>query len=226
MHRGGSGSVSAFMPPLGHCWGHTLLAISRKSPPDLLEFSDFLDRTSDYDRKKIKTGAGLRLTIGPNCGGNALVFLVIALVTALAPPVERVSIYVGPNVRDGFVDIDKGVQDSIEDLQKELRGNRSLRVVPDESSATLKLYVASRSKYATGDSVVTGTGSTTSGVSTGSGVSVEVEGYRLKTVLRAGDYERVFTGESEWRWKGCARSIAKDLAIWLDANRERVSALE
>jgi len=42
-------------------------------------------------------------------------------------------------------------------------------------------------------------------------------------MLRVGDYERAFTGESKSRWKSCVQSIAEDLAIWLKANRERIS---
>jgi hypothetical protein len=34
----------------------------------------------------------------------------VALVLALAPAAEPASIYVGPTVRSGFVDIDKGVR--------------------------------------------------------------------------------------------------------------------
>lgn len=149
----------------------------------------------------------------------------LALTLMLSPNPEPVSIYVGPNVRGGFVDIDKGVQDSIEDLQQELRGNPSFRVVPDESAAGLKLYVAARRKFNTGSSVVTGTSTAvTPTISAGTGYSVAVEGYRVEAILRVGDYERPFMGESESRWKGCAQFIAKDLAIWLKANRERISS--
>ena len=30
-------------------------------------------------------------------------------------------------------------------------------------------------------------------------------------------------GESQSRWKGCVKSIAEDLAVWLKANHERLS---
>jgi hypothetical protein len=46
----------------------------------------------------------------------------LALAVVLAPAAEKVAIYVGPSVRDGFVDVDSGVLDSIEDLRKELQG--------------------------------------------------------------------------------------------------------
>ncbi len=56
-------------------------------------------------------------------------YLTFALATALAA--APVPIYVGPNVRGGFVDVDQGGLDSIEDLRQELRGNPSLRVVAE-----------------------------------------------------------------------------------------------
>lgn len=33
-------------------------------------------------------------------------------------------------------------------------------------------------------------------------------------------------GESQSRWKGCAKAIADDLAVWLKANRERIPGTE
>jgi hypothetical protein len=59
------------------------------------------------------------------------------------PAKPAVSIYVGPQARDGFVDKDKGVLDSIADIQRELRKTLGLRVVDDESSAALRLHVIS-----------------------------------------------------------------------------------
>jgi hypothetical protein len=149
----------------------------------------------------------------------------IALAVMLQAAGGAVPIFVGPTVRDGFVDIDKGVQDSIDDLRQELGKNPSLRLVEDERSAKLRLLVAERRRFNTGKSVVTGVGtngSTTGGVATSTGVSIPVEGYRVETVLRADDYEKTLIGESETRWKGCAQSIADDVAVWLKANRERL----
>ncbi len=150
-------------------------------------------------------------------------YLTLALAAVLAASAP-VPIYVGPNIRGGFVDVDKGVLDSIEDLRQELRENSSLRIVADESAAKLKLYVTARRKFKTGDSVAFGTSTaTTPTTASGTGYAVGVEGYRVEAILRISDYERPMMGESQSRWKGCVKSIAEDLAVWLKANRERIS---
>lgn len=137
-----------------------------------------------------------------------------------------VSIFVGPNVRDGFVDTDQGVQDSIEDLRQELRKNTALRIVTDVGSARLRLLVTERRRFNTGSSVATGVGTSAGGVSSGSAVSIALEGYRVGALLRVGDYQRTLVGESQSRWRGCAESISKDLGVWLRANHERLAAAQ
>lgn len=68
----------------------------------------------------------------------------------------------------------------------------TLRVVGDESSAKLKLYVATRRRFNTGDSAVVGSSTATGGgVSTGTGSALALEGYRVETILKIGDYESV-----------------------------------
>lgn len=142
------------------------------------------------------------------------------LIVAGAKP-DAVAIYVGPNVRDGFVDVDRGVLDSIKDVQKRLRQDpvdpqkeAAFRVVDRESDATLRLYVVSRITVATGASIGV--------VNQGTGVTVPAEVRRLDTLLRVGSYERSFvvTGET---WKGCAGDLVYDLSAWVIANRERLS---
>ncbi len=149
---------------------------------------------------------------------------VVALALMLQPS-EAVSVYVGPNVRGGFVDVDRGVQDSIEDLRQELRGNPLFHVVGDESAATLRLYIGTRKRFDTGDSVVSAVSNPAgSGSAAGVGVAAAIEGYRVEAILRVGEYERPFVGESKSRWKGCAQSIAADLGVWLKANVSRLPA--
>jgi hypothetical protein len=141
-----------------------------------------------------------------------------------AKPPHVVSIYVGPQARDGFVDTDKGVLDSIADIQKELQKTPGLRVVDDESTAALRLYVISR-----------GIGPATGGYAinipagaTSMSFLVPANSRHVETLLRVGTYERAFVGEDHKRekWWRCARMIAKDLSVWLAANRERIGGKE
>ena len=127
-----------------------------------------------------------------------------------------VPIFVGPMVREGFVDVDQGVLDSIKDIQGELRKDRAFAVVAVEADAALKLYVVNRTKRETGGSVAIGTA--TGGV--GTATVVPLTAYRLETLLLVGSYKRAFTGEGTW--KGSARAVAKDLAVWVAANRGRI----
>jgi hypothetical protein len=126
-----------------------------------------------------------------------------------------VSIYVGPMVRDGFVDVDKGVLDSIKDIQGALRKDRAFVVVAVEADATLKLYVVARTTAPAGPA---------GGVVVGNVViAIQDEIRQIETLLRVGDHERAFTGGGAgWTWGQGARAVMKDLSAWVAANRERI----
>jgi hypothetical protein len=149
--------------------------------------------------------------------------LVIAMLAASPKPV---AIFVGPMPRNGFVDADKAVLDSVKDLQKELGKNRAFAVVPTEAGATLRLYVVSRGMVPTGSSTEYGTASGTVmgsyGQGTASSVSVPNMMARLDALLRVGDYERPFVGQSELSWSRCAGGIVKQLSSWVEANRAQL----
>ena len=49
------------------------------------------------------------------------------LPSSALPSLSRTLIYVGPLVREGFVDIDTGIRDSIRDIRQEVRGRRLQR---------------------------------------------------------------------------------------------------
>ena len=165
----------------------------------------------------------------------AALCLVLAPAT-VAPPASSaaspVSIYIGPFVRDGFVDADEGVSDSVKDIKKRLLKERQFRLVSDAESAALAVYVVLR-----GTSTVAGEGSTVHYPGTvvrfpngqviqTPGMSVEV-GTQLRHVgalLRVGEYERPFVVETDWAWGRCADQIVKDLTGWLSVNRKRLVA--
>jgi hypothetical protein len=143
----------------------------------------------------------------------------LALLLGAPPAGPAVTIYVGPVVRDGFVDADKGVQDSVVDLRVALGRLKDLRVVDTERAADLRLYVIRR-----------GIGAPNGGINIQAaptvGIYVPVNSRFVETTLRVGDYERPIVGEDRdhENWKRCAKLIAADLRSWLAANRERVAA--
>jgi hypothetical protein len=167
--------------------------------------------------------------------------LAVVLVLMLGPA-DLVTIYVGPNAKDGFVDVDKGVRDSITDLQSQLPKDRAFRVVETEPKAALVLRVVSRglgpvvprgtlnlpgtATYYPGQTLTfpnRGTVQTAGTVVQTPGMSIPIESQarHIETVLHVGAYERAFVAENQ-KWGQCTRMIAKDLSVWLAANRERI----
>jgi hypothetical protein len=145
----------------------------------------------------------------------------------LAAVTAAVTIFVGPMVRDGCVDVDQGVLDSIKDIQAELAKDESFRVVADPSVATLKFYVVER-----GIGGPTGSGmaldapgailTSPNGQATqlpGTTFYFSAKARHVAALLRVGGYERSFVGEdSEYdQWTRCARLLVRDLSVWLNA---------
>jgi hypothetical protein len=135
-----------------------------------------------------------------------------ALTSARARRSRRVAIYVGPQTRDGFVDVDRGVLDSIKDLKSELRGKKRFLVVEARDRAQLVLEVLSRGVTSTGagGAVAMPIGTMT--------MMLPVGTIGLTTVLRVGPYEKLFVFSNCGHWRHCAESVAKDLDTWLEAN--------
>jgi hypothetical protein len=63
--------------------------------------------------------------------------------SAEAQDAERLTIFVGPQVRDGFVDMDAGIRDSIKDIQQECQAI-GWTVVPTADVARLTIIVLGR----------------------------------------------------------------------------------
>jgi hypothetical protein len=124
-------------------------------------------------------------------------FLALSQASFLAA--APVSIYVGPNVRDGFVEADQGVMDSVKDVKKELGKDRAFRVVAEESMADLKVYVLSRGVGpAAGGSSINIPGAV---YNLPSGQTIQALGMsfyipsnslHIEALLRVGTYERPF----------------------------------
>src|SRR5262245_63348556 len=85
------------------------------------------------------------MTTGVWCRGGGVMNGLVCLLLALSGQPAPISIYVGPMARDGFVVADRGVADSIKDVQGALRGKRGLVVVLDAAAATVHLLIVSRS---------------------------------------------------------------------------------
>ena len=73
----------------------------------------------------------------------AICCLVVFGASLQAQEQERIAIYVGPQARDGFVDMDAGIRDSIPDIQQECQAS-GFSIVPDLEKAKLVVIVVGR----------------------------------------------------------------------------------
>lgn len=144
-----------------------------------------------------------------------LAAVLLALLSGFPSSLEeqaKISIFVGPQMRDGFVDIDSGTLDSIKDIKDEIKKSDVLASVDKPEQAKIVLLVARRH-------ITTGGG----GVAVANMV-VPFDRRSVETVIRVGDYEKTTVSESEagGTWRNAAKQVAKDLAVWVEANRARL----
>jgi hypothetical protein len=139
---------------------------------------------------------------------------------------SRIAVFVGPNVRDGFVDVDRGTLDSIGDIKAELRRVRRLSVVNSREEATVALVVLGRRHSGTAGAIAVTNPSVAVGTTATPTVTtmVPVRGRAIDTRLEVGDYSRIITSEREsgGAWRFVARRVVDDLMAWIDANRSRL----
>lgn len=126
----------------------------------------------------------------------------------------RIAVYVTAPTRDGFIDTDKAIRDSIKDLQNNIRNKRGLRVADDQASSDIVLRVIGRGVVSSrrGDMALPFLG----------GVVVAPM-YASKKVVRAvlevGEFRKDFV-EFEDGYGDCAERIAKQVAAWVEANTD------
>lgn len=145
-----------------------------------------------------------------------LCLLLVAL-AAQAQPDSRISVYVGAPMRDGFVDADKDVLDSIKDLQNEIRKKKKqLRLAPNPETADLILWVNGRGIASEHNGVIA--------LPVGRGIVVR-DAYAnhnvVHTTLQVGDYRKDFTAAFRGIgdvWGECAEQVVKQLSAWVSAN--------
>ncbi len=145
--------------------------------------------------------------------------LVVCCLTVPGPAVAQksaaplgLSVFIGPQIRDGFVDMDAGIRDSIRDIQQECQ-QAGLAIAPTADKAELVLIVIGRGMPVKGD---VGFASAVGGV--GSGFVIPNNVPTITTSLRVGKYERTASREGG-TWRNAAKNVAEDLTAWIEANR-------
>ena len=144
-----------------------------------------------------------------------------AITQAQQPNASKPVVFVGPQMRGGFADLDRGVRDSIHDIQDELLRGRGIRVAAQAEDATLLLIVVGRGRILQG-SVGFSSGSTFNGTGSGFGFVVPNTVPTLTTVLQVGAiYEKPAQTEGP-TWTAVAKNVVEDLLIWWEANAAQV----
>jgi hypothetical protein len=142
-------------------------------------------------------------------------FAVVAVV-AVHGQAGKIRVFVGPQTRDGFVDVDQAVLDSIEDVQNEFRRSKDFALVETRDEATLVLDIVARRTAGESGSVGVPIGTMT--------MFLPIKRRAIDSVLHVAAYEKAITSEDENNdhWKAAAKQVVKDVAAWVKANRSRL----
>ena len=115
-----------------------------------------------------------------------LVFGLLALIGSVASAQDaKPSVFVGPQMRDGFADVDAGIRDSIHDVRQEFQ-SANFRIAVKQEEATLVVLVIARGIVTNGSVGF----SSSSNSSTASCKSITSRTYRndsLKNTWKAAD---------------------------------------
>lgn len=130
---------------------------------------------------------------------------------------SKIMIFVGPQVRDGFIDMDSGIADSIKDIREELRTSGLFTVVAQPADAKILLTIVARRLSGDAGAV---------GIPIGGGMTVAApQSFRvIDSILRVGDYQKPTTSGDDHAglWRGAAKQVVKDITAWVEANRDRL----
>jgi hypothetical protein len=70
--------------------------------------------------------------------------LVLCLMSTTAHAQQKISIFVGPQTRDGFVDVDSGGMNSLKDIRSEFEKSREFSVARTRDEADIVLTLVQR----------------------------------------------------------------------------------
>jgi hypothetical protein len=123
-----------------------------------------------------------------------------------------VGVYVGPQSRVRFGDVDKDVLDSIKDILEELRGRKRLRIVTTRQDAQIILEVLSgRTESDRGSAAV-------AAPIERPGTLIPIGTIGMATIMRVGAYEKRIVFQNCRSRRHCARRVAKYVETWAAVN--------
>jgi hypothetical protein len=141
-----------------------------------------------------------------------------ALARAQSPIDERIGVYVTAPVRDGFIDINKEISDSIDDLKDNMRKKRGIVLTKDAQSADVILRVVARGKvsHKAGDATLP----LLNGIVA---LPLYDDVKVVRTVLEVGDFRKEFNAATAG-YGDSAEEIDRQVHAWITANRDTLLA--
>jgi len=147
--------------------------------------------------------------------------LPVAVAAQSSTPADgtTIAIFIGPQSREGFTDVDRGILDSIKDIQDHFRHASAFTVVSTPEAADMRLLVVGRRTAGSSGSVGVPIGTTT--------IFVPIKRRVIDTLLQIGTYEKAITSETEDHeaWKASAKTVLKDVQAWVAANRAAIALM-
>ena len=148
------------------------------------------------------------------------ILVAIALLSAVSTEAQRsdtrTSVFVSAPLREGFIDADASVLDSVNDVQKALRSSRTLQLVVKRDTADVVVTILGRTIGPSGGAIGVPIGSTA--------VLLPINSRSIQWALRVGDFEstRVSEDHDHDSWRAVADALVKDLAAWVRVNHDAV----
>ena len=152
-------------------------------------------------------------TIGASLALAVLLSVGVATVGSAQSPTSKPAVFVGPQMRDGFVEADRGVVDAVKDVQAELQRTKRFTIAKTPDAAMIVVRVLGRRDAGTSGSVGVPIGATA--------LYLPIQRRAIDVVLQVGTYEKPMVGDSRDSdaWRAAARHLAEDIVVWVDANR-------
>jgi hypothetical protein len=166
--------------------------------------------------------AGQTSDIQPTLSGSQETPYVVIIPRApRSSAVDRLKLFISAPTRDGFIDIDQGILDSIADIRNHLDGSKQIVVVDTSEKADVTLTVVKR-----------GIGSELYlerltdldyfGQAELDSTTLAKNAIWVTTVVEIGNHRKEFTGQHRdvlgAFWSKCAKQIANDLEGWVKSN--------
>lgn len=152
------------------------------------------------------------------------VLLICALPWICFAQTNSVAIYISAPMRNGFLDSNRSIQDSIKDISDQLYGKKGIKIIEEREKADIVLVVVSRGIGSEEYSKRLAYKEHFNAAELSSAPIIYNTAW-ISTVLQAGEYKKELIGtdiripgDAIGLWRNCAKEIARNVVAWVKAN--------